>query len=106
MCRITGVADSTPSICLSRSTYLVLRDALEEVTVIEPLRVKIISPRTFVDRRCKSFDIPRVNPVNSITSATPSATPMTLIAERKGRCRMFEVTRLSKTFMPFSNGKY
>src|ERR1043165_6538203 len=57
-------------------------------------------PRTFVDRRCKSFDMPRVRPVNSITSATPSATPTTLMPERSGRCRMFESTRLSKTFIP------
>src|SRR5690242_642291 len=57
--------------------------------------MKINSARTFVARRCKSFDMPRARPVNSITRATPSATPATLTSVRMGRWRMFEVTRLS-----------
>jgi hypothetical protein len=60
-----------------------------------PGRVKIISARTFDERRCKSSDIPRESPVNSITRVTPSATPSTLIAERSGRWRIFEMTKLS-----------
>src|SRR5215204_3498666 len=57
--------------------------------------MKINSARTFVARRCKSFDMPRVRPVNSMTRQTPSATPATLTSVRMGRWRMFEVTRLS-----------
>jgi hypothetical protein len=74
----------------------------EPTILIDPLRVKIMLPRTLVDRRSKSLDIPRVRPVKSMTSATPSATPTTLIAERSGRWRIFEATRLSKTFIPDS----
>src|SRR5829696_5770155 len=57
--------------------------------------MKINSARTFVARRCKSLDMPRARPVNSMTRATPSATPATLTSVRMGRWRMFEVTRLS-----------
>src|SRR5690349_5791433 len=93
--RITGNASSTPSICFSRSTYLVSRLAVVAVSWTAPGRMKINSARTFVARRCKSFDIPRARPVNSMTRLTPSATPATLTSVRIGRWRMFEVTRLS-----------
>jgi hypothetical protein len=64
---------------------LVLRLAEVEVVWNDPGRVKIISARTLEERRCKSSDIPRDSPVNSMTSITPRATPSTLIAERSGR---------------------
>src|SRR5215213_7836490 len=57
--------------------------------------MKINSARTFVARRCKSFDMPRASPVKSMTRLTPSATPATLTSVRIGLWRMFEVTRLS-----------
>src|SRR5215213_5093505 len=57
--------------------------------------MKISSARTFVARRCNSFDMPRARPVNSMIRATPRATPATLTSVRIGRWRMFEVTRLS-----------
>ena len=71
----------------------------------DPGRVKIISALTFDDRFCRSSDMPCARPVNSITSATPSATPRTLIADRIGRCRMFDTTRLSRR-MVLSNAPY
>jgi hypothetical protein len=94
---MTGTADSTPSTLRNSSAYFVERFAVEDVNSIPPERVKMISARRFEERRCKSFDIPRERPVNSITSATPSATPATLISARKGRCRMLLTTRLSIT---------
>src|SRR5439155_2256017 len=90
-------------ICFNASTYFVLRFAEEDVTWIEPGRVKIISARTFEDRVCKSSDIPCARPVNSITRATPSATPTTLIAERSGRWRILDTTKLSTELILFSS---
>src|SRR6266481_8503586 len=99
---MTGTTDSTPSIFLSQSTYFVLRFAVVAFAWNDPGRVKIISARTFDERRCKSSDIPRDKPVNNITRVTPSATPSTLIAERRGRWRMFDMTRLSTERGPLS----
>src|SRR5882762_3730140 len=92
---ITGSASSTPSICFKLSTYLVLRLALDAVRFIDPGRVKIISARTFDERRAISSDMPRASPVNSMIRQTPSATPATLTSVRMGRWRMLETTRLS-----------
>src|SRR5215217_9295318 len=92
---MTGSASSMPSICFKRSTYLVSRLAVVAVSCTAPGRMKINSARTFVARRCNSLDMPRARPVNSMTRATPSATPATLTSVRIGRWRMFEVTRLS-----------
>src|SRR2546421_4380691 len=93
---------STPSICFNKSTYFVLRFTAADVAWIEPGRVKIISARTFDKRRCKSSDIPCARPVNSITNATPSATPRTLIADLSGRWRILEITKLSTKSGPLS----
>src|ERR1043166_2524548 len=93
---MTGVADSTPSTCFSSSTYFVFKLADDEVSCIEPGRVKMISALTFEERFCKSSDMPCARPVNNITNATPSATPITLMADRNGLCRRFETTKLSK----------
>ena len=71
----------------------------------EPGRVKMISALTFDERFWRSSDMPCARPVKSITNATPSATPKMLMAERSGRCRMFETTRLSK-WIPLSNAPY
>ena len=100
---MTGVTDSTPSTVFNSSTYFVLKFAEELLNPIAPGRVKMISAVTFEDRFCKSSDIPCASPVNSMISATPRATPMTLMTDLSGRCRRFETTKLSK-LCPFQTG--
>src|SRR5829696_184872 len=93
---MTGTADSTPSTARKFSTYFVLKLAGELVKLsIVPGLVKMISALKFCERRCKSLDIPRASPVNSMTRATPNATPTTLTSERMGRWRMLAAIRLS-----------
>src|SRR5689334_4956398 len=68
--------------------------------------MKINSARTLLARRCRSFDIPRASPVNSITRLTPSAIPATLTSVRMGRWRMLEVTKLSICNQVTAVGKF
>jgi hypothetical protein len=70
----------------------VLTFAFELVISIAPGRVKTISAFQFAARLAMSSDIPRANPVKSVTSTTPNATPTMLINVRKGL-----VFRLAKT---------
>src|ERR1043166_6588230 len=92
---VGGAAEAPPSAFSSSSTYLTGKLAVVLISSDPDERVKMISAFRFEERRCKSLDIPRASPVNSITRQTPSATPAALTSARTGRCRTLAVTRLS-----------